>query len=83
MGGPPGPYKKRTNMSDQHNRDEHEEDDGISASTGLKIFFGFLLCLVCTFFYTMLPIAGLQFLPVLAGCILFMTGVADEGGFYD
>lgn len=50
----------------------------IKLSTAILLFIGF------TFFYTMLPLAGLQLLPFLFfGTVALIAGVADDLGLYN
>ncbi len=49
----------------------------------VRLSVGATVCLANVAFYTMLPLAGLAFLPFLFfGCVCLMTGIADEVGYY-
>ena len=49
----------------------------------IRIMGAVMMFVIMTFFYTMLPIAGLQLLPFLFfGCISLIVGVCDDLGVY-
>lgn len=49
----------------------------------IRIMGAVMMFVMMTFFYTMLPIAGLQLLPFLFfGCISLIVGVCDDLGVY-
>lgn len=49
----------------------------------LKISLTVGVFLMFALFYTILPLAGLQFLPFLFfGCVCLIVGVADDSGAY-
>lgn len=49
----------------------------------LKISLTVGVFLMFALFYTILPLAGLQFLPFLFfGCVCLIVGVADDTGAY-
>ncbi len=49
----------------------------------IRLSVAVTVCLANVAFYTLLPLAGLAFLPFLFfGCVCLMTGIADEVGYY-
>ena len=49
----------------------------------LKLALAGVVCLANLAFYSILPIAGLGLLPFLfLGCLLLVTGIADDAGYY-
>ncbi|HXS15615.1 MAG TPA: hypothetical protein VN764_00415 [Polyangiaceae bacterium] len=73
--------------SDQHSPKEVPQlpslMDRVGAFGVVKISLTVLVFLMFAFFYTILPLAGLQFLPFLFfGCVCLIVGVADDSGAY-
>jgi hypothetical protein len=66
---------------------ETKSTESVLARMGAAGFFKLavagVVCLSAIFFYTMLPIAGLQLLPFLFfGCVCMVVGIADDLGLY-
>lgn len=49
----------------------------------IRLTLSAIICLANLLLYTLLPLAGLGFLPFLFfGCVCLMIGMADDAGYY-